>query len=81
MNTNDKEKAKDIAINSVFQSDYPYDERSVRYGAEEMAKHKNEEFKQLLREHANDYIIGEDIGDVGEVICFNVEEFINDHLN
>lgn len=47
MNTNDKEKAKEIALNSVFKSDYPYDEHSVRYGAEEMAKYKNEFIEKL----------------------------------
>lgn len=81
MNTNDKEKAKEIALNSVFLSDYAYDELSVRYGAEEMAKQKNEEFKQLLREHINDFIFGEDIGDVGEYIGVNIEDFINEYLN
>ena len=74
MNTNDKEKAKEIALNSVFQSDYAYDEKSVRYGAEEMAKQKNEEFKQLLREHAVDCV------DDGEALTFDVEVFISNYL-
>ena len=69
MNTNDKEKAKDIALNSVFQSDYAYDERSVRYGAEEMAKYKNEEFKELIRQHGD------------EIAAYSVEEFIGEYLN
>ena len=80
MNTNDKEKAKEIALNSVFLSDYAYDERSVRYGAEEMAKQKNEEFKQLLREHQEDFVDCGDWDGWGERPYFEVEDFIKTYL-
>ena len=80
MNTNDKEKAKEIALNSVFLSDYDYDERSVRYGAEEMAKHKNEEFKQLLREHKEDFVNYGAWDGWGKKPHFEVEDFIKTYL-
>lgn len=43
----DNEKIKSIVDSSQLDEDYPYDDWSVKYGAKEMAKHKNEQFNKV----------------------------------
>ena len=44
----DKGKAYEIARNSQFRSDFPYNRRSVVHGAHEMAVWKNRQLKYIL---------------------------------
>lgn len=80
MNNNDKLKAKEIALNAAFKSNYSYDEISVRYGADKMCEYKNEEFKQLLRKHQEEFVNCGDWDGWGTKPHFEVEDFIKTYL-